>query len=266
MATFSERLNLIMKEKKLRQVDVLNLAKPYQQKYNIKFNKSHLSQYVNGKFNPDDDKIFLLSKVLDVSEAWLLGYNVPRTREVDIIENTLSEKINTTVQQLNEENQSKTYRYAKNLLQFQNRTVQEVSVEYKPKELTEIFVTEKVAAGVGYSYGNNEVIPYYTDREDLMPYDMATYVFGDSMEPEFSDGDIILLKQGYDNVNGDIYVVDYDGKSYVKKLYNDGSRFVLKSLNKKYSDIIIYRSDLEGGDIYFNIIGKVVDSFTPVDK
>lgn len=266
MATFSERLNLIMKEKKLRQVDVLNLAKPYQQKYNIKFNKSHLSQYVNGKFNPDDDKIFLLSKVLDVSEAWLLGYNVPRTREVDIIENTLSEKINTTVQQLNEENQNKTYRYAKNLLQFQSRTVQKVSVEYKAKELTEIFVTEKVAAGVGYSYGNNEVTPYYTDREDLMPYDMATCVFGDSMEPEFSDGDIILLKQGYDNVNGDIYVVDYDGKSYVKKLYNDGSRFVLKSLNKKYSDIIIYRSDLEGGDIYFNIIGKVVDSFTPVDK
>lgn len=266
MATFSERLNLIMKEKKLRQVDVLNLAKPYQQKYNIKFNKSHLSQYVNGKFNPDDDKIFLLSKVLDVSEAWLLGYNVPRTREVDIIENTLSEKINTTVQQLNEENQNKTYKYAKNLLQFQNRTVKEVTVKYKPKQLTEIFVTEKVAAGVGYAYGNNEVTSYYSDRDDLMPYDMATFVFGDSMEPEFSDGDVILLRQGYDNVNGDIYVVDYDGKSYVKKLYNDGSRFVLKSLNKKYSDIIIYRSDLEGGDIYFNIIGKVVDSFTPVEK
>ena len=182
------------------------------------------------------------------------------------ITNDTIEKITTTVQQLNEENQNKTYKYAKNLLQFQHRTVKEVAVKYKPKQLTEIFVTEKVAAGVGYAYGNNEVTPYYTDREDLMPYDMATCVFGDSMEPEFSDGDIILLKQGYDNVNGDIYVVDYDGKSYVKKLYNDGSRFVLKSLNKKYSDIIIYRSDLEGGDIYFNIIGKVVDSFTPVDK
>ena len=182
------------------------------------------------------------------------------------LNNSLVENITDTVTKLNEENQNKTYKFAKNLLQFQNRTVQEVSIKYKPKELTEIFVTEKVAAGVGYSYGNNEVTPYYTDREDLMPYDMATCVFGDSMEPEFSDGDIILLKQGYDNVNGDIYVVDYDGKSYVKKLYNDGSRFVLKSLNKKYSDIIIYRSDLESGDIYFNIIGKVVDSFTPVEK
>ena len=135
---------------------------------------------------------------------------------------------------------------------------------FQNKKLTEIFVTEKVAAGVGYCYGNNEVVSCYTDRDDLMPYDMATCVFGDSMEPELLDGDVILLQQGYDNVNGDIYVIDYDGKSYVKKLYNDGNRFVLKSINKKYSDIIIYTSDIQ--DTYFNIVGKVVDSFTPINK
>lgn len=180
------------------------------------------------------------------------------------LNNSIIKKITNITKQLNIENQNKTYQYAKNLLHFQNRTVQEVSIKYKPKELTEILVTEKVAAGVGYSYGNNEVTAFYTDREDLMQYDMATRVFGDSMEPELSDGDIILLKQGYDNVNGDIYVVDYDGKSYVKKLYNDGNRFVLKSINKKYSDIIIYTSDIQ--DTYFNIVGKVVDSFTPVVK
>ena len=180
------------------------------------------------------------------------------------LNNPLVEKITNTVKKLNKDNQSKTYQYTKNLLHFQNRTVQEVSIKYKSKELTEILVTETVAAGVGYSYGNNEVTSFYTDREDLMQYDMATRVFGDSMEPELSDGDIILLKQGYDNVNGDIYVIDYDGKSYVKKLYNDGNRFVLKSINKKYSDIIIYTSDIQ--DTYFNIVGKVVDSFTPVEK
>ena len=180
------------------------------------------------------------------------------------LNNPLVEKITNTVRKLNKDNQSKTYQYTKNLLHFQNRTVQEVSIKYRPKELTEILVTEKVAAGVGYSYGNNEVTSFYTDREDLMQYDMATRVFGDSMEPELSDGDIILLKQGYDKVNGDIYVVDYDGKSYVKKLYNDGNRFVLKSINKEYSDIIIYTSDIQ--DTYFNIVGKVVDSFTPIEK
>lgn len=214
---------------------------------------------------PSLDAIQNIAKALNVDLEELIS-DTEDVIKLPKITNDTIEKITTTVQQLNEENQNKTYKYAKNLLQFQNRTVKEVTVKYKPKQLTEIFVTEKVAAGVGYAYGNNEVTSYYSDRDDLMPYDMATFVFGDSMEPEFSDGDVILLRQGYDNVNGDIYVVDYDGKSYVKKLYNDGSRFVLKSLNKKYSDIIIYRSDLEGGDIYFNIIGKVVDSFTPVEK
>ena len=83
MATSTERINHIMKEKKLRQIDVLNLAKPFQQKYNIKFSKSHLSQYVNGKSNPDNEKIFLLSKVFGVTEAWLLGYNVPRYERIE---------------------------------------------------------------------------------------------------------------------------------------------------------------------------------------
>lgn len=234
--------------------------------------KGYISMLEKG-INPQTKKPIVpsLTTIQSIAKALSIDLDELISDTEDVIKlpkitNDTIEKITTTVQQLNEENQNKTYKYAKNLLQFQNRTVQEVSIKYKPKELTEIFVIEKVAAGMGYSYGNNEVTPYYTDREDLMPYDMATCVFGDSMEPEFSDGDIILLKQGYDNVNGDIYVVDYDGKSYVKKLYNDGSRFVLKSLNKKYSDIIIYRSDLEGGDVYFNIIGKVVDSFIPVDK
>ena len=83
MATSTERINQIMKERKLRQIDVLNVAKPFQQKYNIKFSKSHLSQYVNGKSNPDNEKIFLLSKVFGVTEAWLLGYNVPRYERIE---------------------------------------------------------------------------------------------------------------------------------------------------------------------------------------
>ena len=234
--------------------------------------KGYISMLEKG-VNPQTNKPIVpsLEAIQSIAKALSIDLDELISDTEDVIKlpkitNDTIEKITTTVQQLNEENQNKTYKYAKNLLQFQNRTVKEVAVKYKPKQLTEIFVTEKVAAGVGYAYGNNEVTSYYSDRDDLMPYDMATFVFGDSMEPEFSDGDIILLRQGYDNVNGDIYVVDYDGKSYVKKLYNDGNRFVLKSINKKYSDIIIYRSDLESGDIYFNIIGKVVDSFTPVEK
>ena len=122
---------------------------------------------------------------------------------------------------------------------------------------------EKVSAGKGYHYGDNEVSTAYTYRYDLKDYDFATQVKGDSMYPVYNDGDIILVRSGYDNVNGDIYVIDYDGESYVKKLYNDGDRFRLISINRDYDTIII---DVPPGEeIYFNIVGKVVDSFTPIE-
>jgi len=222
-------------------------------------NRSTIYRYENSNIEKLPVSILEpLARALETTPAYIMGISE------DKASSELTEKIIKVVSKLNKENQNKTHQYATNLLNFQNRTVKEVSVKCKVEKLTEVFVTEKVAAGIGYCYGNNEVVPYYTDRDDLMPYDMATLVFGDSMEPELLDGDVILLQQGYDNVNGDIYVIDYDGKSYVKKLYNDGNRFVLKSINKKYSDIIIYTSDIQ--DTYFNIVGKVVDSFTPIEK
>ena len=42
--------------------------------------KSMISYYLNGKTKPKADRIFLISKELGVSEAWLLGYDVPKNR------------------------------------------------------------------------------------------------------------------------------------------------------------------------------------------
>lgn len=145
------------------------------------------------------------------------------------------------------------------LINLLSNTSEESTVVH---ETTPVYVTEKAAAGFGYSYGNNETVPYYTDRSDLHQYDLATLVDGDSMEPDYMNGDVVLVKSGYDNVNGDVYLVDYDGKSYIKKLYNDGDRFRLVSINRMYPNKII---DIPIDDsVYFNIVGKVVDSFTPI--
>ena len=45
---------------------------------NIK--KSALSQYISGKITPRQNAIDELSKVLNVSEPWLMGYDVPMER------------------------------------------------------------------------------------------------------------------------------------------------------------------------------------------
>lgn len=39
-----------------------------------------ISCYLSGKTSPKADRLHLISKILNVSEAWLLGYDVPMNR------------------------------------------------------------------------------------------------------------------------------------------------------------------------------------------
>lgn len=76
----AERLKTIMEERHMRQADLLEAAAPYCKAYNVKMGRSALSQYVSGKVEPRQDKLSILSMALNVSEAWLMGYDVPRWR------------------------------------------------------------------------------------------------------------------------------------------------------------------------------------------
>ena len=77
----SARLKTLMDERGIRQVDILAAAKPFCDKYGIKLAKNDLSQYVNGKVEPGQEKLSILGMALNVSEAWLMGYDVNRTRD-----------------------------------------------------------------------------------------------------------------------------------------------------------------------------------------
>lgn len=45
--------------------------------------KSAISFYLAGKSKPKADRLYILARVLDVSEAWLLGYDVPMNRTAE---------------------------------------------------------------------------------------------------------------------------------------------------------------------------------------
>lgn len=77
------RLKEIMKQRNLRQTDIIELTKPYCQKYDVKMNKSDISQYVSGKVEPSQAKLVILSMALNVSESWLMGFDVPMKRHTD---------------------------------------------------------------------------------------------------------------------------------------------------------------------------------------
>lgn len=78
----STRLKEIMAQRGLKQADVLRMAQPYCEKYKIKMGKSDLSQFVSGKVEPGQWKLTILGLALDVSEAWLMGLDVPMERKI----------------------------------------------------------------------------------------------------------------------------------------------------------------------------------------
>lgn len=78
--TTAVRLKQIMEERHLRQVDILKLCEPYSTKVDVKLSKSDLSQFVSGKVSPGQWKLSILGRALNVNEAWLMGYDVPRDR------------------------------------------------------------------------------------------------------------------------------------------------------------------------------------------
>lgn len=68
----------------------------------------------------------------------------------------------------------------------------------------------------------------------------AVRVYGDSMEPRFSNGDIVLIETCPDIDIGEIGIFTVNDQGYIKKRGEDR----LISLNPDYDDILIHEGDL----------------------
>ena len=71
VASCGERISEALTKRAMRQADLCKLAK---------VPKSSLSLYLSGAYEPKQDRIFDMARVLNVSEAWLMGYDVPIDR------------------------------------------------------------------------------------------------------------------------------------------------------------------------------------------
>lgn len=118
--TTSDRLKQLMEMRNLRQADILEMIEPYCQKYGVKIPRNALSQYVTGKVIPKQDKLTILGMALNVSEIWLMGYDVPMERENNApAVKPERERIATLFSSLSEANQQKLIDYAQLLLTVQ---------------------------------------------------------------------------------------------------------------------------------------------------
>jgi transcriptional regulator with XRE-family HTH domain len=68
----SKRIAKALKMKGMKQYELCKLA-------NVP--KSSLSLYLSGAYEPKQDRVYDMAKALNVSEAWLMGYDVPMERQ-----------------------------------------------------------------------------------------------------------------------------------------------------------------------------------------
>ncbi|HEK9816819.1 TPA: helix-turn-helix transcriptional regulator, partial [Streptococcus equi subsp. equi] len=157
--------------------------------------------------------------------------------------------------QLSASNKEKVISYSESLLEQKEKII---ALPAKKKTLYPYRVYERLSAGTGYSYfgdGNFDVVFY----DEQLDYDFASWVFGDSMEPTYLNGEVVLIKQDSFDYDGAIYAVEWEEQTYIKKVYREENGLRLVSLNKKYPDKFASFDDNP------RIIGKIIANFMPLD-
>lgn len=72
MKKTSDRIKEGLLARDMKQVDLVNLSG---------ISKGALSSYISGAYEPKQNNIYKIAKALNVSEAWLMGFDVPMERK-----------------------------------------------------------------------------------------------------------------------------------------------------------------------------------------
>ena len=217
--------------------------------------KQTISRYEKGERKANQDMLFKLCDIFNVSINDffpVLSKNaVESINSIPDDPDLLTQQITDKVVQLTTQNKKIVLRTSEELLESQEREVDEERFEYH--------VFEKLSAGTGYGYAEDRNYDTVYFEKDIT-HDLASWVYGDSMEPDFADGSVALIKDTGWDYDGAIYAVDWDGQSYIKKVYKEKDGLRLVSLNDKYDDKFArWEEDPR-------IIGKVVGNFMPTEN
>ncbi len=209
--TFSNRLNEAIR---------INNIKPIELSEKTGIDKSKISSYMSGRYKAKQDGIYLLAKALNVSEAWLMGLDVPMQR------------ITTNIQPLDK----------------------------KTKSSTIVFIYGTIPAGVPMECIEDIIDTEEIDADMLKggKQYFGLKIKGDSMYPEYLDNDTIILEKVDDCESGDDCVIMVNGNDATfKRVFKNQNGIILQPLNNNYQPMIYTNEQIE--DLPVRVIGKVVE-------
>lgn len=210
--------------------------------------KQTISRYEKGDRKANQDMLFELCDIFGVS----IDDFFPSQNET--LQSPSTSPIQTIYDQLHQPRKAKVLTYAERQLEEQNEE------ETKGNEVSEViqlysydYYDHPASAGTGQYLNDVRVerieLPVDIDADFVIP------IKGDSMEPDYHDGDLVFIQTSVDLNDGVIGVFNYNGDAYIKQLVIDKEQAYLHSLNPLYKDMPITP------ETDFRIIGEVVDLY-----
>ena len=214
----------------------------------IGISKNAIGNYEKGFRSPKKNTMFDLANAFNVSIDDLfppIQKDTPPT----------TSPIQSIYDQLHQLRREKVLTYAESQLKEQQN-----EEEAKINEVSEViqlysydYYDHAASAGTGQYLNDVRVerieLPVDIDADFVIP------IKGDSMEPDYHDGDLVFIQTSVELNDGVIGVFNYNGEAYIKQLVIDKDQAYLHSLNPAYKDMPITP------DTDFRIIGEVVDIY-----
>ena len=211
--------------------------------------KQTISRYEKGDRKANQDMLFELCDIFGVS----IDDFFPSQNET--LQSPTTFPIQTIYDQLHQPRQAKVLNYAERQLKEQRN--EEETRENEVSEVIQLYSYDyydhPASAGTGQYLNDVRVerieLPVDIDADFVIP------IKGDSMEPDYHDGDLVFIQTSVDLNNGVIGVFNYNGDAYIKQLVIDKEQAYLHSLNPAYKDMPITP------ETDFRIIGEVVSVY-----
>ena len=212
--------------------------------------KQTISRYEKGDRKANQDMLFELCDIFGVS----IDDFFPSQNEA--LQSPTAPQIQTIYDELKPPRRAKVLNYAERQLNEQ-RNEEETKINEVSEEIIQLYSYDyydhPASAGTGQYLNDVRVerikLPVDIDADFVIP------IKGDSMEPDYHDGDLVFIQTSVDLNDGVIGVFNYNGDAYIKQLVIDEDQAYLHSLNPAYKDMPITP------ETDFRIIGEVVDLY-----
>ena len=212
--------------------------------------KQTISRYEKGDRKANQDMLFELCDIFGVS----IDDFFPSQNESTQL--PTSSQIQNIYDQLEDDRQKKVVTYAERQLKEQ-KNEEETKINEVSEKIVQLYSYDyydhAASAGTGQYLNDVRVerieLPVDVDADFVIP------IKGDSMEPDYHDGDLVFIQTSVELNDGVIGVFNYNGEAYIKQLVIDTEQSYLHSLNPAYKDMPITP------ETDFRIIGEVVDLY-----